>query len=95
MDKVMQDFRLTFKEMDDDALIDAEEFGQLLKVNKQGVYHRLHKKQLVAPVIHRNKQVRWKAADVRAFLRGLCEVREVKPGAKRSGRPRANVTVTA
>ena len=91
MDKISQDFRLTFKTMDDDALIDAEEFGQLLKVNKQGVYHRLHKKQLVNPVIHRNKQVRWKAGDVRAFLRGLCEVREVKPGAKRPGRPRGAI----
>lgn len=91
MEKVTQDFRLTFKQMDDDALLDADEFGQLLKINKQGVYHRLHKKQLVMPVIHRNKQVRWKAADVREFLRSLCEVREIKPGAKRPGRPRTAI----
>ena len=91
MEKVTQDFRLTFKQMDDDALLDADEFGQLLKINKQGVYHRLHKKQLVKPVIHRNKQVRWKAADVREFLRSLCEVREIKPGAKRPGRPRTAI----
>ena len=91
MEKVTQDFRLTFKQMDDDALLDADEFGQLLKINKQGVYHRLHKKQLVKPVIHRNKQVRWKAADVREFLRSLCEVREIKPGANRPGRPRTAI----
>lgn len=88
MDKARPDFRVTFKSIDDDALINAEEFGELLVVNKQGIYHRLHIKELIEPVIRRNKQVRWRAADVRIFLHALDEVRKVQPGAKRPGRPR-------
>jgi predicted DNA-binding transcriptional regulator AlpA len=95
MNTVAPDFRIMFRSLDPDAVIDAEEFSQLLRINRQGIYHRLHKKELVAPVIHRNRLVRWRVSDVRDFLRGLAEVRKVKPDGKRVGRPRSAGHVAA
>lgn len=98
-----QDFRVVFKDMDDDALILAAEFGELLGVNRNGIYYRLSTGNLIEPVIKRSKQVRWRSGDVREYLRGLAVRPDHAPGkpknqaiadaqSRRAGRPRKVLT---
>jgi hypothetical protein len=94
MDTTAHDFRSTFKGLDDDALIDPDEFASLMKLNKQGIYHRLHIHELVEPAVRRNKQVRWRVSDVRTYLKNLNEIRDPKGEGKRVGRPRKGGVVT-
>ena len=83
------DFRVLFKQMDDSALINANEYAQLLGApGRESVYHLLNAapETIARPAIRRPRLVRWRAGDVREHLRQL---NDHAPAAnRRGGRPR-------
>ena len=89
MGRGTSDFRKEFEKFSDDSLIDSLELAALLATDRTCLYVSLKKGQLVKPVIHRNRQIRWRAGDVREWLRSLAPAtaRKVKVR-KQMGRPR-------
>ncbi len=89
------DFRVTFKQMDDQALINAEEYAALLRANgRDTIYHLLHAApaSIARPAIRRSKLVRWRAGDVREHMKQLDD--HAPAGNRKGGRPR-NVAAAA
>lgn len=67
----MGDFRRDFDEFSDDALVNALELAELLGTDRSCLYGDLRKGRIVKPVIHRQRQIRWRAGDIRDWLRNL------------------------
>lgn len=93
----MTDFRVIFKNIDDAALINMEEYGQLLGLTLGAIQQKRHHGELAEPAIQGGKVLRWRAGDVRAWLLNLCKDTRRPDGAekKRLGRPRRTETVGA
>lgn len=93
----MDDFRRIFKDLDDSALIDIEEYGQLLGITPAAMAQRRHTGDLAEPCIQGGKLLRWRAGDVRAWLRELNQdTRKPAMGpSRRLGRPRREAATRA
>lgn len=64
------DFRVTFKLLDNDAFIDAPELAQLFKINVGALYTRHYRSELPPASPRSGRHLRWRAGDVRAWMRG-------------------------
>lgn len=87
----MTDFRKEFKDFDDTVLIGIEEYGQLLGLTPGAMGQKRHHGELAEPCIQGGKVLRWRAGDVRTWLRSLAQDRRpagAKKEGKRVGRPR-------
>lgn len=86
----MSEFRRTFKDLDDAVFIDIEEYGQLMGLTPLAMSQRRHLGILAEPAIQGGKVLRWRAGDVRAWLKQLNQDSRPAPGRpeKRTGRPR-------
>lgn len=85
----MGDFRRDFDKFSDDALVNPLELAELLSTDRSCLYGELRKGRLVKPVIHRQRQIRWRAGDIRDWLRNLGSAPAlVRSGYARMGRPR-------
>lgn len=93
----MTDFRVLFKNLDDAALINIEEYGQLLGLTLGAMQQKRHHGELEEPAIQGGKVLRWRAGDVRTWLLKLHQDtrRPVGEEKKRLGRPRGTETVGA
>lgn len=90
----MNDFRRTFKDLDDSVLIDIEEYGSLMGISLPGMNMRRHQGELAEPAIQGGKLLRWRAGDVRVWLKELNQ--DSRPALsctlqKRTGRPRKSL----
>lgn len=64
------DFRVTFKLLDDDALIDAPEFSELCKITVGALHTRNYRGELPPASPRSGRHLRWRAGDVRTWMRG-------------------------
>lgn len=91
----MGDFRRDFDKLSDDALVNALELAELLSTDRSCLYGELRKGRIVKPVIHRQRQIRWRAGDIRDWLRSLGSAPAlVRVGYVRMGRMRKGGEVT-
>ncbi|MGF6858180.1 putative DNA-binding transcriptional regulator AlpA [Paraburkholderia sp. CI3] len=65
------DFRVIFGQLDPSALISPREFACLLGITPGAFYQRNMLGEFPRPAMSRNRYVRWRAADVRAWLNDL------------------------
>ena len=87
----MDDFRKNFKDFDDACLIDASEYGQLMGgISTSAVLQKRFLGELAEPAIQGGKVLRWRAGDVRQWLKDLRKDTRPDPAApqRRTGRPR-------
>ena len=86
----MTEFRHQFKNLDDAVLIDTSEYGSLMGITGAAMSQRRHNGELAEPAIQGGKLLRWRAGDVREWLKQLNQ--DSRPGpltsSKRTGRPR-------
>jgi predicted DNA-binding transcriptional regulator AlpA len=89
----LDQFKKNFKELDDSVLISPEQWSALTGQSRASVYSACSRELLPAPVIKRNRLVRWTAGQYRAWTRGLADAptARVKPA---GGRPRGTLEVT-
>ncbi len=69
-----KDFRAEFDTLGPQALINANEFAALLCVTRAAFNFRLHVGKVPDPVIREHRCVRWRVADVRAWIDGMLPV---------------------
>ena len=64
------DFRVLFASLSEDALIDINEYGMLIKATATAIYTRKHRGEL-APTspLSRRRALLWRVGDVRAWMR--------------------------
>lgn len=85
----MGNFRRDFETFSDDALINPLELAELLSTDRACLYADLRKGRVAKPVIHRQRQIRWRVGDIRDWLRKLGPAPAlVREGSKRMGRKR-------
>ncbi|HDR9036011.1 TPA: hypothetical protein QDB07_003513 [Burkholderia vietnamiensis] len=65
------DFRVLFAQLDPSALISPKEFACLLGITPGAFYQRNMLGEFPRPAMNRHRCVRWRAADVRAWLNDL------------------------
>lgn len=84
------DFREKFKQLDDACLISLEEFAQLVGITPGALSVKRCHGELPTPAIQGGKLLRWRAGDVREWLRQL--IIDKRPdrvlGMRKGGRPR-------
>lgn len=88
-----ESFREVFGKLDDQTLITASEFAELLCVTRAAVMKMLMRGQLPDPLIRKNKVTRWSVLQARNFLSGLVTNPVLIPhsGRRCTGRPRVDV----
>ncbi|WP_155625290.1 helix-turn-helix transcriptional regulator [Burkholderia vietnamiensis] len=90
MDKDRRDFRVAFAQMDNAALLNPDEFGELLGKTRNAIYHMLCRAPdaLPKPVFRQNRYVRWRAGDIRAWINSLpsAQPREISDKPRRGRR---------
>ncbi|WP_092969843.1 AlpA family transcriptional regulator [Ralstonia sp. NFACC01] len=91
MAREISDFRVAFAQMDGAALLTPDEFGELIGKTRNAIYHILCRDPaaLPTPVFRQNRYVRWRASDVRDWIKNLptTQPREIADKPRR-GRPR-------
>lgn len=91
MAREANDFRVAFAQMDGAALLTPDEFGELIGKTRNAIYHILCRDPaaLPTPVFRQNRYVRWRASDVRDWIKNLpsAQPREIAEKPRR-GRPR-------
>ena len=89
----MNEFRRIFKDLDDSVLISLDEFAQLIGVTPGAMAQLRHAGKLPEPAIQGGKLLRWRAGDVRVWLKALNQDSRPAPGelTKRTGRPRSRL----
>ncbi|WP_432207801.1 helix-turn-helix transcriptional regulator [Burkholderia pyrrocinia] len=73
--------------MAESALITPAEFAELMGMSRTSFYQRRYRGDLPAPVIAKNRCLRWRVGDVRAWLGTLYAA---EPTVRR-GRPRNSI----
>ncbi|WP_141715400.1 helix-turn-helix transcriptional regulator [Burkholderia ubonensis] len=94
MDNDIKDFRVAFAQMDNAALLNPDEFGELIGKTRNAIYHMLCRAPdtLPMPVFRQNRYVRWRAGDVRAWINSLpgAQPREIADQPRRGRRRKAD-----
>lgn len=82
----MSDFRIDFKNLDETALINIDEFAELMGLTPGALAQKRHLGELLEPCIQGGKVLRWRAGDVRQWLKELHQ--DHRSHSSRAGRPR-------
>ena len=87
------DFREKFKQFDDTCLITLDEYAQLLGTTGGAMAVKRCHGELAEPAIQGGKLLRWRAGDVREWLRQLTVDNrpERVQGLRKGGRPRRSL----
>jgi predicted DNA-binding transcriptional regulator AlpA len=97
MNRVSSDFRVTFANMDQSALLTVGEVGELIGKSPNALYHMLCRDPdaLPKPVFRQNRYVRWRVSDVREWLQNLVAQEPAQKDAKTDGPRRGRRRLSA